>query len=137
MDKAHDFSEYIEFMVKSCEGAGRVFSMAKKTMAVLLRDEFVCRYCGEITVDCVADHVVPIASGGTDDMGNLVCSCYDCNASKGAKDVGEWMEAGGKSQTNFSDSYAATQRWRQKRKLPNVAERMRHYEMLDERKEAA
>lgn len=51
---------------------------------ILRRDDYACRYCGlkagqtELTID----HVVPVALGGTDEPGNLVACCKDCNAGK-------------------------------------------------------
>ena len=53
---------------------------------VLTRDEFTCRYCGrkapDVTLD--VDHVIPVRDGGSDDLGNLVAACVDCNAGKSA-----------------------------------------------------
>lgn len=49
-------------------------------MAVLKRDAFVCAYCGR-EAD-TADHVIPKARGGTDDMSNLVAACNKCNGTK-------------------------------------------------------
>ena len=64
-------------------------SLSKRTrFEVLKRDGFRCRYCG-ITAVAVAlhvDHVVAVASGGTDDPINLVTACASCNLGK--SDVG-------------------------------------------------
>lgn len=49
---------------------------------VLRRDNFTCRYCRSTDGEMTIDHVVPIALGGTDDPGNLVAACRDCNAGK-------------------------------------------------------
>lgn len=51
---------------------------------VLRRDNHACRYCGATAPDAAltVDHVVPVALGGTDDPGNLVAACVDCNAGK-------------------------------------------------------
>ena len=48
--------------------------------AVLRRDNYVCRYCGERAT--TADHVVPKTKGGTDAMNNLVAACRECNSGK-------------------------------------------------------
>jgi hypothetical protein len=55
--------------------------------AVLKRDRFTCVYCGKSppAVAIEVDHVDPVALGGTDDVGNLVTSCRDCNGGKGAR----------------------------------------------------
>ena len=55
--------------------------------AVMLRDAFMCQYCGEtpgrhrLTVD----HVVPRSRGGTYDWKNLVTACTRCNQRKGSR----------------------------------------------------
>lgn len=51
---------------------------------VLRRDNHTCRYCGATAPDAVltVDHVTPVALGGTDEPGNLVAACRDCNAGK-------------------------------------------------------
>ena len=50
---------------------------------ILRRDGHACRYCGVSASDI--DHVVPVALGGSNRMGNLVISCTDCNSRKGAR----------------------------------------------------
>lgn len=51
---------------------------------ILRRDDHTCQYCGERAPDVTlhVDHVVPVALGGTDDPGNLVAACKDCNSGK-------------------------------------------------------
>lgn len=51
---------------------------------VFKRDDFTCRYCGRSTPSVVleVDHVVPSCDGGTDDLINLVTSCWECNRGK-------------------------------------------------------
>lgn len=54
---------------------------------VLLRDSFVCQYCGkklkesEITLD----HIIPRSRGGKDNWQNLATACPECNSKKGNK----------------------------------------------------
>lgn len=48
------------------------------------RDGWECRHCGTHQ-DLTIDHITPLASGGTDDMGNLQTLCKSCNSSKGAR----------------------------------------------------
>lgn len=54
---------------------------------VFQRDEHTCQYCGRKApeVELQADHLVPVARGGTDDFENLVTSCRECNSGKSAK----------------------------------------------------
>ena len=53
---------------------------------ILKRDNSTCRYCGAKAPDVVlhVDHVHPVALGGKNELENLVTSCRDCNAGKGA-----------------------------------------------------
>lgn len=60
-------------------------AVSKRTrFEVLKRDNHTCRYCGGTAPDVVltVDHVTPVALGGSDDPGNLVAACKDCNAGK-------------------------------------------------------
>lgn len=58
---------------------------------VFKRDKFTCQYCGRSAPDIVlhCDHITPKASGGTDDILNLVTSCADCNLGKGARELSD------------------------------------------------
>lgn len=51
---------------------------------VFRRDNHTCRYCGESApnVKLTVDHVVPVSLGGSDEPGNLVAACGDCNSGK-------------------------------------------------------
>lgn len=59
----------------------------KKRFEVFQRDNHTCRYCGKKSLDGVqleVDHIIPVASGGTDELSNLITACFDCNRGKGA-----------------------------------------------------
>lgn len=45
-----------------------------------------CSLCGrKISYkDMTLDHVIPLAMGGIDDVGNLACTCFTCNQFKGS-----------------------------------------------------
>lgn len=65
-------------------------SMSKRTrFEVFKRDGFKCQYCGATPPSATlhVDHIVPVASGGQNDMDNLITSCADCNLGKGAVDL--------------------------------------------------
>ena len=53
---------------------------------VFKRDSFSCQYCGRQTPQTILeiDHIIPKSKGGTDDINNLITSCFDCNRGKGA-----------------------------------------------------
>lgn len=63
---------------------------------VLLRDNFVCIYCGAMPGsishnkvlakdDFTIDHIVPRSRGGKDQWTNTACACYHCNHRKGSR----------------------------------------------------
>lgn len=59
--------------------------------AVMHRERGICHYCGCVVnpiftpdVEAHMDHMVPLASGGTNDPTNFVLSCAACNLKKGA-----------------------------------------------------
>lgn len=54
--------------------------------AVMLRDAFICQYCGEAPGrhHLTVDHVVPRSRGGRHDWDNLVTACKRCNQKKGS-----------------------------------------------------
>jgi uncharacterized protein (DUF2249 family) len=54
------------------------------------RDCFRCQYCGRSSHDGATlhvDHVTPKIDGGSDDDGNLLTACSDCNLGKSATHV--------------------------------------------------
>lgn len=62
-------------------------AFAASTRNVLIRDNFVCQYCGcRLTLKTgTKDHVVPFSLGGKTDMLNLVAACKPCNGRKDNK----------------------------------------------------
>ena len=60
-------------------------SLSKKIrFEVFKRDSFSCQYCGNKAPDVLleVDHIQPVAQGGTNDLLNLITSCFDCNRGK-------------------------------------------------------
>lgn len=51
---------------------------------VFKRDRFTCQYCGRKAPDVVlnVDHINPVAKGGTNELFNLITSCFECNNGK-------------------------------------------------------
>lgn len=58
------------------------------------RDDFTCQYCGRKTPAVIleCDHVIPVSKDGSDEIENLVTSCFDCNRGKGAVPIGQLPE---------------------------------------------
>lgn len=56
-------------------------------LAVLIRDNFKCRYCDipVILKNANIDHVIPWKKGGRTNIENLVTACQPCNKRKGNK----------------------------------------------------
>jgi len=52
--------------------------------AVLLRDGFLCQYCGTklSMATGTRDHLIPVSRGGPDTLENVVASCRACNSRK-------------------------------------------------------
>lgn len=55
----------------------------KIAAAVLERDSYRCHWCGG-SAD-TADHVIPKAAGGTDQLANVVAACRPCNFGRTAR----------------------------------------------------
>lgn len=62
-----------------------------KRFEVFARDGFTCQYCGTRPPEVVleVDHIHPVSKGGSDEILNLITSCYDCNRGKRAKIISE------------------------------------------------
>jgi len=58
-----------------------------KRYNILNRDGFQCVLCGASGKEAKLeiDHIIPVAEGGTEAMGNLQTLCFFCNRGKGAK----------------------------------------------------
>ena len=59
----------------------------KMRFEILKRDNFKCHYCGRTpsidnTVILVVDHINPKKNNGSNDIENLITSCYECNSGK-------------------------------------------------------
>lgn len=66
-------------------------AISKKTrFEVFKRDGFKCMYCGACPPSVLlhVDHVNAVATGGGNDIDNLVTSCEPCNLGKGARSLG-------------------------------------------------
>ena len=63
-------------------------SISKKDrFEILKRDNFTCQYCGKQAPEVVLeiDHITPINKGGSNDLFNLITSCFECNRGKGKR----------------------------------------------------
>lgn len=51
---------------------------------VFKRDSFKCQYCGVSAPDAIlnVDHIDPVFNGGSNELINLITSCFDCNSGK-------------------------------------------------------
>lgn len=59
---------------------------------VFERDGYVCQYCGTAAERLECDHVIPVAQGGSSELGNLTTACAPCNRQKGARTPQEWLQ---------------------------------------------
>lgn len=64
--------------------------ISKKTrFEVFKRDGFSCQYCGAHPPEIILhiDHIHPVASGGGNEIDNLITACAPCNQGKGARSL--------------------------------------------------
>lgn len=66
----------------------------KVRFEVFRRDSFKCQYCGKSAPDVIlnVDHINPASKGGTNDMFNLITSCFECNQGKKARKLDDENE---------------------------------------------
>jgi 5-methylcytosine-specific restriction protein A len=63
----------------------------QKARARLLKREPLCRMCkaaGRTTIACIADHIKPLAEGGSRDESNLQPLCKPCSDAKTKAEAG-------------------------------------------------
>lgn len=75
--------------------------------AVFARDAYTCQYCQRKGIPLECDHIVPLIKGGTNEAGNLITSCEDCNRSKGGKQLGEWRGRNNSAGASFETFWKA------------------------------
>jgi len=56
---------------------------------VFKRDSFTCQYCGNKPPGIILelDHLKPVSKKGTDNINNLITSCFNCNRGKSNIDL--------------------------------------------------
>lgn len=61
----------------------------KLRFEVFKRDSFTCCYCGSCPPGIVleVDHIVAVSKGGSDEIDNLITSCFNCNRGKSNRDL--------------------------------------------------
>ena len=69
----------------------------EKRLAIYLRDEFHCVYCGQNLHNADAfnitlDHVKTRSAGGNNSETNLITACRSCNSARGDKKINEWAD---------------------------------------------
>ena len=58
---------------------------------VFKRDSFACIYCGRKAPEVILeiDHVIPVSENGSNDLLNLVTSCFECNRGKSNRQLSD------------------------------------------------
>ncbi|NBW18808.1 MAG: HNH endonuclease, partial [Caulobacteraceae bacterium] len=67
----------------SRRGAGQYDRTYRRLRAELLKGDPCCHWCGAPAQ--VADHLLPLSQGGTNEATNLVPACYRCNNARARK----------------------------------------------------
>lgn len=86
-----EISSILPAKVIENEPENKIMVMVKNSLPkklrfeVFQRDNHTCQYCGRSPPKVIleVDHIIPISSGGTDELSNLTTSCFDCNRGKG------------------------------------------------------
>jgi len=67
------------------------FPIPKKTRATVMeRDGYKCVFCGK-TRNLQIDHIMPVSTGGTNELNNLRVLCRSCNARRVMDDSFEML----------------------------------------------
>jgi len=82
---------YREKKIAQCHARRTVSGLytAEEFEAVKEFFDYSCAYCGK-QVALTVDHVVPLASGGSNNIENIVPACLSCNCSKGSREMLSW-----------------------------------------------
>lgn len=64
---------------------------ASEFEAVCIFYQHRCYYCGRVFEKLTADHRIPLARGGSNDISNIVPACRPCNTSKSTKTDTEFL----------------------------------------------
>lgn len=80
------------------EWQGMNWIRQEKRLAIYVRDQHTCQYCGLHLEDAPAgtaslDHLVPASRNGTNHQTNLVTVCAGCNSKRGDKPLDEFLSS--------------------------------------------
>ena len=86
----NEFNEFFEKVISK-----RLYNIDNKfwkklSKFIFSRDNYTCKYCGQIGGILEVDHIVPISKDGSNDTNNLTTSCRKCNRQKKDKSVKEF-----------------------------------------------
>jgi 5-methylcytosine-specific restriction endonuclease McrA len=79
----------------------------ERRLAIYMRDEFTCLYCGrdlhgadpkEVTLD----HLTCRTNGGGNETHNLVTACRSCNSARGSKSWHEYATGGARDRITLT-----------------------------------
>ena len=84
-DAAMRASPNASYFIRRME-ANRKISQRDLRIEVFSRNGYTCVNCGA-TKHLSVDHIIPVVSGGTDDIDNLQTLCRRCNSIKGARSI--------------------------------------------------
>ena len=109
-------------LIMECQPQPSRETIGKKLrFEVFKRDKFTCQYCGAKAPEVVlnVDHIEPVSNGGTNEILNLITSCFSCNS--------------GKSDRTLSDSSIVE---KQRKQLELLQERREQIELMLEWKKS-
>lgn len=88
--------KYTTAQERSANWYGANWIRKEKRLAIYIRDNFACVYCGAQLKGCKPgeislDHIVPVNAGGSNEATNLVTCCRACNNRKQDTPICEWL----------------------------------------------
>lgn len=80
-------------------GQGSKWIRKDRRLAINIRDDFRCAYCGADLRDrepaeVTLDHLLPRCHGGSNDNTNLITACRSCNSARGARPWTDYATGG-------------------------------------------
>ena len=84
-------TKFLEYLDSKRLEKRDVSYLIKLRKEIFQRDNFTCKYCGQIGGILECDHIVPYSKGGSNDIANLTTSCRKCNRQKKDKSVDEFL----------------------------------------------
>lgn len=90
---------WYDLLMARKNGQGSKWIAKSSRLAIYLRDEFTCQYCGKSLKgaepeEIGLDHLVCSSHGGSNGADNLITVCRSCNSSRGTRPWRDYAPGG-------------------------------------------